>query len=428
MTHRPFPSLLTLALAALLGAAPGLVQAQAAASWYARASLAFLHDTNYLRLADGQATPAGYAKADTVLTGTLAAGFDQRFGTDQRAYARAEMRSNRVANNSMFDNQGWRLVAGLDWRTAGAIAGEMRVFTDRSLAAFETGTTGVPASVNLITLNQADALFRIGYTTGFNAEAALGWREVDYSAALYDSREYHEGWASAGVRYRPTERSSIGLSARSTRGSFPRYRALAGGGFQSDDYTGRYIDLTATYTATGKSELRARLSSGRTTHDNAVQSDFSGLTGSLDWRWLATSKLTLTTTLTREPSQDAFFLASGASAQLLEYTRVSTAMRLGADYAATARIRLRASIEATHRDLSQSLPLPGGSAIIVNGSDRLLVGSLGATWQPTRLLSLGCDIGHELRRGQPPLSADITASRLGCQVQVSLEGRPLEGR
>jgi hypothetical protein len=136
----------------------------------------------------------------------------------------------------------------------------------------------------------------------------------------------------------------------------------------------------------------------------------------------------LTTTLTREPSQDAFFLASGASAQLLEYTRVSTAMRLGADYAATARIRLRASIEATHRDLSQSLPLPGGSAIIVNGSDRLLVGSLGATWQPTRLLSLGCDIGHELRRGQPPLSADITASRLGCQVQVSLEGRPLEGR
>ena len=428
MILRPASILPACCVVALLGALGTAAHAQSAAPWFVRASVAMLHDTNYLRLADGQATPAGYTKAENIVSGTLAAGFEQRFGTDQRAYARAELRSNKLANNSVFDNQGWRLVAGLDWRAASLLSGELRVLTDRSLAAFETGTAGVPGEANLITLSQADAVFRLGRTTGFNAEASLGWREVDYSAAIYDGREFHEGSASLGVRYRPSERSSIGLAGRATRGSYPRYRALAGGGFQSDDYNGRFVDLTATYVVTGKSELRARLSSGRTRHDNAVQSDFSGLTGNLDWLWRPTGKLRLVTSLTREPSQDAFFLSTAVGARPLEYSRVSTALRVGADYAFTERIRLRASLSGTHRELSQSLPVPGGGSFVFNGTDRTVVGGLGATWQPTRLLSLGCDIGHELRRGQAPLSADVTASTLGCQVQLSLEGRSLEGR
>jgi hypothetical protein len=43
-------------------------------------------------------------------------------------------------------------------------------------------------------------------------------------------------------------------------------------------------------------------------------------------------------------------------------------------------------------------------------------------------LSLGCEVGHELRRGQAPLSSDITSSTLGCQLQVSLGNRPLDLR
>lgn len=428
MTIRPFPLLPALAVATLLGVSAPAAQAQSAAPWFVRATAGLLHNTNYLRLADGQATPAGYTKADNIATGTLAAGFEQRFGTDQRAYANAELRSEKLANNSAFDNQGWRLRAGMDWRAGSIVSGEFQVLTDRSLATLDTGTSGTPGVANLVTISQADAVFRLGRITGFNLEAGLGWREVDYSAAIFDSREFHEGYGSFGVRYRPSERSSIGLAARATRGSYPRYQALAGGGFLSDDYNGRYVDLTATYVVTGKSQLRARLSSGRTRHDNAVQSDLSGLTGSLDWGWQPTSKLGFTTSLRREPSQDAFFLSTAAGSRPLEYSRVSTELRVRAGYAASERFRLRASVSAAHRELSQSLPLPTGGSLVVSGTDRTVVGELGATWQPMRQLSLGCDIGHELRRGQLPLSADITASRLGCQVQLSLEGRSLEGR
>jgi hypothetical protein len=76
-------------------------------------------------------------------------------GAGQRAYANVELRSNRLLENSLFDNQGWRAVAGLDWRTAGLVSGELRVLTDRSLAAFDTGTAGVLGEANLVTLSQA---------------------------------------------------------------------------------------------------------------------------------------------------------------------------------------------------------------------------------------------------------------------------------
>lgn len=429
MTHRPATRLPALLVATLIAGLAPAAQAQSAAPWFVRATVALLHDSNYLRLADGQVAPAGYVKADNVATGTLAAGFDRRFGADQRAYADAQLRTSRLASNSLFDNQGWRAVAGLDWRAGNLLAGELRALTDRSLAALESGTTGVPSSANLITLSQADATVRFGRLTGFNAEAALRWREIDYSSALYDSRDYHEGFAAVGVRYRPSERSSIGLGVSATRGSFPRYQALSGGGFRADDYNGRFVDLTTTYIVTGKSELRARLSSGRTRHDNAVQSDFSGLSGSLDWTWSPTAKLRFLTRLSREPGKDAYFVADTTGGpRALEFSRVSTSLGLQAEYAASERFRLRASANATHRELSQSVPLAGGGTLVATGNDRTMAGRLGITWQPTSMLGLGCDVGHELRRGVAPLSSDITSSSLGCQVQLSLGSRPLEPR
>ena len=429
MIQRSAPRLPALLVATLLASLAPAAQAQSAAPWFVRATVAMLHNTNYLGLADGQAAPAGYVKADNVATGTLAAGFDQRFGADQRAYVDAQVRTSRLANNSLFDNQGWRAIAGLDWRAGNLVAGEFRVLTDRSLSTLESGTTGVPSTANLITLSQADAAVRFGRLTGFNAEAALGWREVDYSSALYDSRDYHEGSAAVGVRYRPSARSSIGLGGRATRGSYPRYQALSGGEFRADDYTGRFVDLSATYEVTGKSSLRARLSSGRTRHDNAVQSDFSGLSGSLDWVWDPTAKLRFTTRLSREPGQDAYFLTDSAgAARSLQFSRLATSARLQAEYTASERFRVRASANAMHRELSQSVPLAGGGLQVVSGSDRTLAGGLGFTWQPTSALGLGCDVGHELRRGAAPLSSDITASTLGCQVQLSLGGTSLGPR
>ncbi|MFM7705532.1 MAG: hypothetical protein ACKO6D_11620 [Rubrivivax sp.] len=426
LRHALRPSVLL--AAALIGLGAPATWAQTAAPWFARASLALLHDSNFLRLADTQAAPAGYTKADSVATGTLAAGFNQRFGTDQKVFVEAQVQSNRLAHNRLFDNQGWGARAGLDWRVGNIASGEVRLRTDRSLASLESGTTGVPSQANLITASSADAVFRVGRRTGFNGEAGVRWREVDNSVALFDSRDFHEGTAFLGVLYRPSELTTVGLAGRATRGSYPRYQALTGGGFRADDYEGRYVDLSVAYVLTGKSELYSRLSSGRIRHENAVQSDFSGLTGSLGWKWTPTAKLTFNTQLSREPSQDAFFVSEATGTRALEFSRISTSAVLAATFRVSERFEIRAKAGGIHRELSQTLPLAGGASVVISGSDRQVIGSLGATWQPTRMFSLGCDIGHDLRRGVAPLSSDITNSSLGCQIQLSLGGPGIDLR
>lgn len=401
-------------LAGLSGAA--LAQSN---PWFVRASLGFLYDTNYLRLADGQAAPAGYTKADSAVNASLAAGFDQMIGR-QRVYGGAEVRTSRLTNNAAFGSDGYGLNLGLDWSTAERLSGSLRASSDRSLARQDVAALGFVPERNLQTVSSADAIVRMGLVTALSAELSAGWRDVAYSSALYDNREFHEYWGAAGLRLRPSAISSLGVALRQTRGTYPRYIALAGGGFLADDYRGEYVDVTGTYRGTGKTELRARISSGRTRHENATQSDFNGITGSLDWIWEATGKLVLTTSLTREPSQDAYFLTNNPASRPLEYSRISTGLNVRADYAATAKIGLSATASGLHRELSQSIPLAGGGATLVTGNDRTVVLGLGASWTPVRWLRLGCDIGHEVRRGDAPLSSDLSGSTLACQVRAEL--------
>jgi len=407
-----------LASGCLLATLSGTALAQTS-PWFVRASLGFLYDTNYLRLADGQATPAGYSKADSAVTASLAAGFDQMIGR-QRVFATAEVRTARPTSNPSFGSDGYGVNAGLDWSTAERLSGSLRASSDRSLARQDVAAFGFVPERNLQTVSSAEAIFRLGLVTALSAEAAGGWRQVDYSSALYDNREFHETWVSAGLRLRPSAISSLGVALRETRGTYPRYLALPGGAFLADDYRGEFVDVTGTYRGSGKTELRARISSGRTRHENATQSDFNGITGSLDWIWEATGKLAFTTTLTREPSQDAYFLSSDPTVRPLEYSRISTGLRVRADYAPTAKIGLNASVAGTHRELSQSIPVAAGGTTIVSGMDRTVVLGLGASWTPVRWLRLGCDVGHEVRRGDAPLSSDLSGSSLYCQVRAEL--------
>ena len=129
------------ALTLLWAGCAGLAQAQSS-PWFVAASLGFLHDTNFLRLSEGQATPAGYTRSDTGLTSSLAAGFDQMIGR-QRLYANATLRSTRLTNNSVFDSQGYGFQAGLAWEATRRFSGEFRVASERTLTGFDPGPNNI---------------------------------------------------------------------------------------------------------------------------------------------------------------------------------------------------------------------------------------------------------------------------------------------
>lgn len=409
------------ALAALACACAPAAPAWAQASpWYVGASQTFTRDDNLLRLADGQAVPAGFARADTVSSTALIAGLDQPIGR-QRLFGSVTLRDNRLSRNAVFDNQGYALTAGVDWQTVNRLSGTVRAGANRSLARFNSDEIGLVTKRNLETTQSLDASVRLGVVTRLTLEAALGTRSVDYSAEEYRSREFRQSSVSAGARYRLGGATTVGAGLRLTEGRYPSFRALGSGQFQADRLDRRDLDLSVAWVPSAVSSVDARLSFGKTDYEIATARGFSGVTGALNWVWRPTGKLRLTTQLTRDPGQDSYFLDNRVSDATVEYSRLSTAVRLRTDYAVSAKVAAYVSAARVQRSLARTLPALPGLDPRVRGSDHSTLLALGATWTPQRWLQLGCDLSRERRRGEQPLSNDYSTGSVGCSAQVTLQ-------
>ena len=97
------------------------------------------------------------------------------------------------------------------------MAGSLKASLNRNLAGINSAELGLLSTKNVESTRQLDALVRFGLVTAISGEVGASHRAVDYSAAQYAVREFSENGLSAGVRYRPSAISSIGVALRSTR-------------------------------------------------------------------------------------------------------------------------------------------------------------------------------------------------------------------
>ncbi|MCB1995805.1 MAG: hypothetical protein KDG57_08005, partial [Rhodoferax sp.] len=290
---------------------------------------------------------------------------------------------------------------------------------DRSLARFDTDTElGVQTRRNIEDATRLYAVARLGVVTAYTAEVSLEHRERRFSAPEYDRREHNQTTATAGLRWRPSGGTTLGIGLRHTDGRYPRFQALQGGGFEADRYTRDGLDLLASWESGGASRLDARLTLGRTSYDQNDARNVSGATGFMAWTWRPGGRLSLNTRLSRDIGQDAYFSGSPFIDGIVDTSRTTTSLRLVADYSLTSKVRLRATVNHARRDLVQTLPpsalFPGDA----RGQDNTTELSLGATWEPTRSLVFGCDIGQEKRSASGVLSLPYSAARAGCYGQV----------
>ncbi len=416
--HRPL-----LLLPALLPALAGVLaatQAHAETSpYYLGVSQSIAHDSNLLRLSENQATPAGVSKSDTIYSTALLAGIDQPIGR-QRLFGNVSLRNNRLSSNDIYNNQSYSLTAGLDWETINNISGNVKAVANRNLASFNNVEIGVLTKKNLETTQQLDAAFRIGMVTAWTAEVNVGWRSVDYTAVEYASREFRQNSVSAGLRYKPSAVSNFGVALRTASGKYPHFRALGNGSFEADSYDRRDIDFTAAYLPSGASDYFARLSFGKTQYDVATQRDFSGVTGLLRWNWRPTGKLRFAADLSRDPSQDSYFLASQISNATLDYSRITNALQLRSDYDVTGKIAVNAALTYARRSLTRTVPLATGINDRATSDEREANLSAGITWAPLRSVLVGCNLGRLQRNGDAPLSSDLQDTTYSCYGQFTL--------
>lgn len=369
-----------LAAALLLLCTPA-VMAQSS-PYYIGVSQSLAHESNLYRVGGNVGLPAGaQSRSDTIATSSLVAGVDQSWGR-QRLSGSASLRASRFSSNDHLNNEGYGLNLGLDWETVARLSGRLGVSADRSLRGYDPAYQGGQAADrNIEDNNQVNATVRLGGSTRLTGEAGVNARQVRYSAQSYAGSEYNQNGGSLGVRYRLGGATTVGLAWRQSQVKY----VSRNGPYKRND-----IDLTGNWTPSGLSSLYARVSHTRTDHSQSPLSDFSGLTAELRGSTQISGKLKLSTRLSRDLSQGNSTFDFQGQTPSIEFDRVSTALRLGADYDLSAKITLNASVDHIRRSFE-------GTRFAINGSDRTTSLSLGARWLPTRAIQVGCSISHDTR-------------------------------
>lgn len=363
------------------------------------------HFTNVLNSTSG-------GVSDTLWTTTLSGGLNVPFGR-QRAYANAALSHTRYSDLDGLDGQGYTLGAGLDWATVGNLSGNLLLNAGRRQADFNTGVSTASLKNNE-TYQELRARALLGGVGLLGIEGTLGYRRVGFSAPEFDSREYEQNSASAGVVYRPSSALSLGTGLAV---EYSDYDVPSFGQSEPDTSSRRDLYVTAEWTATGASTVGTRLNFGKIDYKRPNAEDFSGVTGSIYWNWRPTGRTTLTTSLSRDSGQESGFqsLVTGGRTRLTatDFSRVTNIFALRANYELTGKIVLTGDLSHARRSLVDSL---SGR----DGRDNTTLASLGANWMATRIITVGCKIGHETRSASGFGTFDYSGSNFGCVGSVTL--------
>ena len=440
MTRRPritLPAAAAMAALALPVTAPRAEQNP----WYIGVSEMYSHESNLLRLADGQTAEQAQAaqglqgvtlsRGDNLSQTSLLAGLDKPFGR-QHAYANVSIRDARYDRNTLYNNVGYTANAGLDWSTAERVAGSLAYSANRSLSSFNS--YGVTTQKNLESSQNIDASVRVGLVTQYRLVFSLDHRQTHNSDPdpTIQSREYNQDAASFGLQWTPRDATTLGLALRETQGRYPKYLQLTDplnnpipGAYQADRFKQSSLDLTASLVPSGASTLDARLSYSKTHYDLNQQRDFSGLTGTAGWTWQPRDRLKLSARWYRDVGQNSYATTYFNVAGTSDYSQIYNSYRLQADFNATAKLSFTGALQLVDRTLVTTVnnPLIPANLLDQSGKDSSTVVSLGLRWTPLRSVTFGCDASTERRTatGSAGLTVPLHDNTLSCFGQFQLQ-------
>lgn len=414
------------AWAALATLACGAAVAQSS-PYYIGVSQSLGHESNIYRIGDGQdalLAQAGLSKSDTVSSTALIGGVDQTISR-QRVYGSFNLRANRYANNKTLDNGSYGLNLAVDWATIGRLSGTLSAAADRGLAQFNNRTAagGIETKKNVVGNRRVDLTARLGVVTRYTLEGSLGYRQRSYSAVEYIGDEFRETSGSLGLRYRPSSALALGAALRVSEATYPKFKRVSAGGYESDRLNRQYLDLTADWRPTGASQLYVRLSPTHASYDRNTGSDFSGFTGSATWGWKPSGRLKVDTRLSRDIGQSSDAVNLGLFGQgVVDYSRTTTALSVRAEYELSGKVALTSGITYAHRALTDTTSLAGQNLAARSGSDDTTTLSLGGRWQPTRTVQVGCNVSTEQRSSSnQQLSVSLSGNSFSCYGQLVLQ-------
>jgi hypothetical protein len=357
-------------------------------------SQAVTRDSNVFRT-------AGAEVSSTVSSTGLVAGLNQHFGR-QRVYVDTDAQINRYSGAETLNNKSYAVTTGLDWETIETLSGNLRYSRRNSLA--DLGITGGTPVISDQITDHFIANARYGLPSKFSFDLGYEYRKLHYDNAALANRNYSQDVVSASMRWGLGGQLTLGFGGRATNGSTPQYSNVPP---YEDELTRRDIDLFATWSASGFSNLSARLSRTREKHTIASNTASSETTGSVSWTYLMTGRLTLVTSVTRDTGTETMFIAGTPSSTdplTVDNSRISTSYNLDSRYSLTGKTSLSGLVRHRRGTLADS------TREAVNSYQ------LGWHYTATRVLSFNCTVARENRSVAGNRAYDSTLT--GCSGEL----------
>lgn len=386
----------------------GLLAPQAYAQtspWFIGLNQRFEHQNNVFQSTAGQVS-------DTVSTTSVIGGLDQPIGR-QRVFGRASFGTVRYQDQSQLNHDAYNAALGVNWETVGNLSGTVALDASQALADFTPVALPGVTSNNVTKTYGGRATARLGSSSRLGFEVGGATRRTRYDNPLYQIRDVDIDEIFGGVRYRPAGSLVLGIGLRATRGEYPKFRNPAPGRYTPEGFDRNNVDLSAEWPLSGASALDARLSFGKDKYDTVTARNFSGVTGSVTWRWQPTGRTAMTTSFVRRSGDDtSLTFLPGQVPYATAAARDSNALAATVDYDVTGKIKARAGLSATEQN---SVDLLLGTST----REFLTAVSLGFTWEATRAIRAGCDLTQRNRATRASVPG-YDATSIGCFGEVVL--------
>ncbi len=374
--------------------------------YYIGATQAFSYDSNVFRRID--ATAQGSTWGSTGLVG----GFDQPYRR-QRFYGSANVQYNYYQQLSQLNNTSYAANLGWDWATIERLSGTLLASSSQNLGNYGGIDRTGPINIkNTQSFNNAFATVNYGLVSLLELNGRLGYSRVSYTAPQYAQYELEQSTATIGVRKQFGGQLTLGTGFTYTKGDY----FSIGREFDRDD-----IFISGVWEYSGLSRFSGRLNYTKINYTGLNPLDESGLTGYVRWAYQATGKIDLSALLSYDTLANSGLtdISGGVPVSLGDTTQLTSAVRLTAGYAATAKIKVNASLDYYRR--SDQYRFNGG---IIDTRDSVTAAVLGATWTPTRNWLVACNLNlHDRNQSSPQQITLLPYSAYGasCSAQFALQ-------
>jgi hypothetical protein len=389
-------------VAALAAAASCHAWADEPSPYYLGVSGAVTRNSNVFQQANAN------AQGDTYYSAGLLAGIDQMIGR-QHLYANGSIATNRYQDFKQLDNTSYDLAAGLDWATIEKLTGTLRYDVRQGLVNYADANLSATTLTikDLQRTQQLSASARYGSVPGIAFDGGLTHRRVDFSA-VEDRRDYSQDVARLGVLWGKSDLLTLGVGGRWTEGDYPQavikaaipeipatattpFAPRQDAEFGHDKSRRRDVDFTAKWSPSGVSVIDGRISLTRETHTQPTIPTFSGLTGAIGWKYKPAGRLSYTALLSRDTASENTFatLPVGSAPVRVNNDRLTTVAAVSAIYELTAKTSLNAQYR---HDSGSVFSVDGTSGH--SSTDNI---GLGVLYNPTRHVTLACNLSHESR-------------------------------